>query len=61
MWWAAAPGKGFFTQVSSIAIEGGKYQCDDPAVICKSVNSDILIDGAEVAFRLRRAGEVPDQ
>ena len=42
------PGEGIFTQVSSITIEGGKYQCEDPAVICKSVNSDILIDGAEV-------------
>ena len=42
------PGEGIFTQVSSIAIDGGKYQCQDPAVICKSVNSDVLIDGAEI-------------
>ena len=42
------PGEAIFTQVSNIAITGGKYQCDDAAVICKSVNSDILFDGAEV-------------
>ncbi len=42
------PGEEIFTQVSSIAIDGGKYQCQDPAVICKSVNSDVLIDGAEI-------------
>ena len=42
------PGDSIFTQVSSIAIQGGRYQCEDPAVICKSVNSDILIDGAEI-------------
>ena len=42
------PGDAIFTQVSNIAIRGGKYQCDDPAIICKSVNSDILIDGAQV-------------
>ena len=42
------PGDGIFTQVSNIAIRGGKYQCDEPAVICKSVNSDILFEGAQV-------------
>lgn len=42
------PGGGIFTQVSDIAITGGKYQCDDVAVICKSCNADILLDGAEI-------------
>lgn len=42
------PGEAIFTQVSNIAIRGGKYQCQDPAVICKSVNSDILFDGVQV-------------
>lgn len=42
------PGDAIFTQVSNIAICGGKYRCQDPAVICKSVNSDILFDGAEI-------------
>ena len=42
------PGDAILTQVSDIAITGGSYQCDDPAVIVKSCNSDILIDGAEI-------------
>jgi hypothetical protein len=42
------PGDGIFTQVSKIDIVGGKYQCEDPAVICKSCNADILIDGADI-------------
>ncbi len=42
------PGEAIFTQVSKIDIVGGKYQCEDPAVIVKSCNSDILIDGAVV-------------
>ena len=41
-------GDTIFTQVSGIDIVGGKYQCVDPAVIVKSCNSDILIDGAQV-------------
>lgn len=41
-------GDSIFTQVSKIDIVGGKYQCVDPAVIVKSCNSDILIDGAQV-------------
>ncbi len=36
------------TQVSDIAITGGKYQCDDVAVICKSCNANVLFDGATV-------------
>ena len=42
------PGDSIFTQVSNIAIRGGQYRCGGPAVICKSVNSDILMDGAQV-------------
>lgn len=45
------PGDGIFTQVSNIAIRGGKYQCEDPAVIVKSCNSDILMEGAQVESR----------
>lgn len=44
-------GDSIFTQVSKIDIVGGKYQCVDPAVIVKSCNSDILIDGAQVDSR----------
>lgn len=40
-----------FTQVSKIDMVGGTYQCVDPAVIVKSCNSDILIDGAQVDSR----------
>lgn len=36
------------SQVSSVNIVGGSYQCEDAAVVCKSVNSDILFDGAEI-------------
>lgn len=42
------PGDAIFTQVSDIAIRGGKYQCQDPAVIVKSCNSDILMDGVQI-------------
>ena len=35
-------------QVSDIAIRGGKYRCGDAAVIVKSNNADVLIDGAEI-------------
>ena len=42
------PGDAILTQVSDIAITGGKYQCDDTAVICKSCNADVLFDGVEV-------------
>lgn len=42
------PGDAILTQVSDIAITGGKYRCDDVAVICKSCNADILFDGAEI-------------
>lgn len=48
MWWAAAPATPFSHQVSDIAIRGGKYQCQDPAVIVKSCNSDILMDGVQI-------------
>lgn len=36
------------TQVSDISITGGDYRCDDVAIICKSCNADILIDGAKI-------------
>ncbi len=42
------PGDAILTQVSDIAITGGKYQCDDAAVVCKSCNADLLFDGAEI-------------
>jgi hypothetical protein len=42
------PGNGIFTQVSNIQILGGQYQCDDAAVVVKSCNSDILLEGAAV-------------
>lgn len=45
------PGNAIFTQVSDIAITGGSYRCDAPAVICKSCNSDILFDGAKIVSR----------
>ncbi len=42
------PGDAILTQVSDIVISGGKYRCQDPAVICKSCNSDILIEKADI-------------
>lgn len=41
-------GDSIFTQVSKIDIVGGSYRCKDPAVIVKSCNSEILLDGAQV-------------
>ena len=43
------PGNAILTQVSSIEIAGGSYRCDEPAVICKSCNSDVLFDGAAIS------------
>ena len=35
-------------QVSDIAIRGGKFRCGDAAVVVKSNNADILLEGAEI-------------
>ena len=37
-----------FSQVSDITIQGGHYRCDAPAVVVKSNNANILIDGANI-------------
>ena len=36
------------TQVSDISIVGGRYQCEDAAVIVKSCNADIRIERADI-------------
>lgn len=39
------------THVDQIAINGGHYRCDDAAVLCKSCNADILLNGADIVSR----------
>ena len=43
------PGDGIFTQVSDISIIGGSYQCEEPAIICKSCNADVLLEGTKIS------------
>jgi hypothetical protein len=42
------PGDAILTQVSDIAITGGSYQCEDPAVICKSCNADVRFENTKI-------------
>ncbi len=42
------PGDAILTQVSDIKIKGGKYQCENEAVVVKSNNADVLFENVEI-------------
>lgn len=36
------------THVDHVTINGGSYRCEDAAVLCKSCNADIVLNGADI-------------